>query len=84
MSADWEASARCREIGPEIFAPKKYDRESVADAKDICGSCPVWKQCRADALTAETGLPVTMRATVRGGLTPRERARLDKKQKEAA
>ncbi|MGK5730219.1 WhiB family transcriptional regulator [Streptomyces sp. URMC 124] len=84
MSAAWEASARCREIGPDLFEPSSYTKQDVAEAKKICARCPVRKPCLADALHREAGLPQQSRATVRGGLTPRERTALDPKRREAA
>ncbi|MEV8474884.1 WhiB family transcriptional regulator [Streptomyces sp. NPDC051173] len=87
MSAPaWETTALCRHRDPALFTPDLAAKHHVARAKAICTACPVRPQCLNAALAEERGLDHHFRATIRGGLTPRERTQLDRKnsQKEAA
>lgn len=85
MSVAWEEQGSCRQIGPALFEPPNYIKKDVAQAKAVCAKCPVRKPCLAAALDDEAGQPPRLRETVRGGLTPRERADLDhNRRKEAA
>lgn len=84
MNTDWEKHGICREIGPELFEPDDYSPPAVAEAKDACGRCMVQALCLDAAMREEAGQPRELRATVRGGLTPRERWQLDRQQREAA
>jgi hypothetical protein len=79
---DWRARAVCRGVDPELFFPAAeagtaaYDRQ-VADAKRVCGICPVRAQCLDWALTA---LPYG----VAGRLSADERAALRRFHRDAA
>ncbi len=78
-AGDWRQRAACREADPELFFPVGRLRErgqltlaghQAADAKVICGRCPVTASCLAFALEsrAEPG--------VWGGLDEDERREL--------
>jgi WhiB family redox-sensing transcriptional regulator len=45
----WHALAACRGKGPDIFFPDRG--ESSAEAKALCKSCPVQRQCLDVALS---------------------------------
>lgn len=64
QGGEWALSGACRDVDPELL----FSSGSVQTrAKRICRSCPVWRQCRTEALEnrIEFGLW--------GGLTERER-----------
>lgn len=52
-----------------------YDTNDSRAAKRLCAGCPVKDACLADAMADEEGLGPRSRYLVRGGLTPRGRAR---------
>lgn len=65
----WSAYAACGGMGATLFFANHMER-----AKAICARCPVSDDCLADALRVEPE-ENGMRHGVRGGMTPRERAR---------
>lgn len=66
----WEDYALCREMDPELWFPDEVGGKWQArDAKRICERCPVKRQCLA-------ATPVSDRYSVRGGLSPKQRAKL--------
>lgn len=67
-SADWMTRAVCRQVDPEIFFGEAGRWE--ADAKRICGRCPVRDQCLQDAQARNEEWGIW------GGLTPAERRAL--------
>lgn len=71
-SADdsWRDDAACLTADPDMFFPEPADHASAAAAVAVCQTCPVADACLQDAL--ETG----EQHGIRGGLTPRHRARL--------
>lgn len=76
---NWRQLAQCKDLlesAPEMFDeyfyPEFYQNQAVTRmAKRFCELCPVRLECLVDAQT--TG----ERDGIRGGLTPRERSRLD-------
>lgn len=51
--ADYRDRARCRNEDPELFYPLGEGRaftEQIAEAKEVCGACPVRAECLEDAL----------------------------------
>ena len=76
----WHADAACSGHDPKLWdvneglGPRTpQQREDERFAKAICKGCPVAIQCLEDALRYETGSH-QVRATIRGGLTPKQRA----------
>lgn len=72
---DWRNRAACVGHNPEtwtgeIYSNRDIDRAVIEEAKAICATCPVRKECLADALARKEAW------TIRGGLTPEERDRL--------
>jgi WhiB family transcriptional regulator, redox-sensing transcriptional regulator len=67
----WHARGLCHGIAAEdadeLFFPAHRDHEAIAEAKSICGRCPVKKDCFNHALDNE------IRHGVWGGLTEAER-----------
>ena len=66
----WMNKAACRNTDPELFAPAGWDGpalDQIAQAKTVCGGCPVAVECLAEALAAGDV------DTIRGGTTPAER-----------
>ena len=82
-TADWHTHAAC--IGHERTfdnadlelhtTSRKPTRDAIDDALAICGGCPVKTQCTNDALRIEKGTRSAERFSIRGGLTPTERAK---------
>lgn len=69
---DWTTSARCREIGSELFFPEGFG-PTYAEARRACGACPVRALCLDEAMRREGALAEEYRGGMWGGLTPRER-----------
>ncbi|MFF8447747.1 WhiB family transcriptional regulator [Streptomyces leeuwenhoekii] len=67
----WHARGVCHGMDPEdadaVFFPLPRDYEAIAEAKDLCGLCPVRRDCLNYAL--ENGL----KDGIWGGLTEAER-----------
>lgn len=85
----WWHEAACLGSPPDLWDPydedaPTYRRHLEKRAKDICNDeCPVKAECLSDALQYEAGNH-QVRATIRGGLSPRERASLARRKKRAA
>ena len=85
-TADWHTHAAC--IGHERTfdaadlelhtKSRKPTFDATHDALAICGGCPVRTQCTNDALRIEKGTRSSERFSIRGGLTPTERANTKK------
>ena len=72
---DWHNRAAC--IGHERTfdaADLELHTKSRKPTLAICGGCPVKTQCTTDALRIEKGTRSAERFSIRGGLTPTERA----------
>ena len=81
MTADWQAAGLC--LTPAytpLFTGEKpagmKRRKWIADAKDICGRCPVLETCRTWITGAEHGTTGAHHAGVVGGLNAKERAEI--------
>lgn len=74
-TTDWHTHAAC--IGHERTfddADLELHTKSRKPTLAICGGCPVKTQCTTDALRIEKGTRSAERFSIRGGLTPTERA----------
>lgn len=71
-ATDWLAAAACN-ADPEAMFPDNNEA-GIDKAKRVCGTCPVWRECLAEAL--RTG---DNEHGIRGGLKPVERRALAKK-----
>lgn len=77
-SRDWRLRATCRSVDPDLFFPvstpgsDRYAAE-VAEAKQVCGNCPVRARCLEVALGIEGKRD---RFGVAGGLDQDERTAL--------
>lgn len=80
----WANSAACASIDPELMYPHVGDARAYRAARAICAACPVLEDCLMDALAYERGKAKTDRHGVRAGLSPLERARLDRSSRRAA
>ncbi|SDW37847.1 WhiB family transcriptional regulator, redox-sensing transcriptional regulator [Amycolatopsis xylanica] len=70
---DWRENAACRDIDPELFFPVSElgpGARQVAQAKAVCGACPVRAKCLDYAL--DNGLT----SGIFGGTTEGERRNL--------
>ena len=50
---DWRLAAACRDLDPDLFFPIGTTGPSVsqiAEAKQVCGTCPVQKACLSWAI----------------------------------
>lgn len=67
-SEEWRLSARCAEIGGDLWFPE----ESCVgnDAKSICEGCPVQFEC------LETALENNEKFGIWGGLSPNQRKKI--------
>ncbi len=78
---DWAARAACAGLTHPWHDPWFPDTESRAgsnndlytEARLVCDTCPVWRDCRDDAMTQESGRSKRNRFGFRGGLTPTQR-----------
>jgi len=74
----------CDGVDREVFFPLDTDRRGVALAKSVCEGCPWAKECLEREMEFETS-GRAQRYGIYGGLTPRQRADLQRKRdKEAA
>jgi hypothetical protein len=73
----WQSDAACRAPGvdPEAFYPKNTV-DSIDAARAICVACPVRQECLVDCMRAEGGRSAKSRFGVFAGLSPRQRAAL--------
>lgn len=77
QGTDWHDRAECKQVDPEIFFPTLDDMKgqegaekgAYARAQEVCRRCPVWEECRQDALDNDE------RFGMWGGMTPRQRRR---------
>ncbi|GLZ34852.1 transcriptional regulator WhiB [Lentzea sp. NBRC 105346] len=69
----WMKSALCRETDPDAFYPDKGG--STVWAKRVCGNCPVRAECLEHALQHNE------KHGVWGGLTERQRRRLQERRR---
>ena len=53
---DWRHLAACKGMDPEMFFPIHAHRGSCNDAKAVCATCPVSKQCFEAGRTEHTGM----------------------------
>src|SRR5438309_241264 len=75
----WRDHAKCGALDPEdldrMFFPRSYvdpeGRRAVAEARQVCASCPVFSNCEADTEEREGDLAAVH--GVAAGLTPDER-----------
>ncbi|SDP10623.1 Transcription factor WhiB [Nakamurella panacisegetis] len=74
----WRNRAACATGDPERFAVNERDAEGVAEAKAVCGGCPVRAECLADALAIKDP------NLIAGGLTGTERVELILRRKRRA
>jgi WhiB family redox-sensing transcriptional regulator len=67
MDEAWDKKAKCTD-NPEVMFPNLTLKHQVDRAKAVCVGCPVKAECLADT-------PEWDEWSVRGGTTPRERAK---------
>lgn len=72
---EWMDRAACRYANPELFFPSCG--ENIGEAKRICATCPVRKQCLDHALRER------IEHGVWGGLSERSRRELRRKRRVA-
>jgi len=73
---EWMLRARCREFDPGTFFPS--DGSGVAEAQEICATCPVASEC------LEYALEYRIEHGVWGGASERERRRILRQRRRAA
>lgn len=75
----WSEDAACIGYPEDVFFPPqgKQSRHNVGLAQKVCAGCPVRVQCLTMALEAERD-GALRRHGVYGGLTPKQRAALDR------
>lgn len=75
---DWRQYAECADpcLDPDDWYPDAKDREGVAYARQVCGLCPVRRQCLRAVMDQEGA--DSARYGIWGGLTPKERAWLQR------
>lgn len=87
VPAGWTAKAKCIPAKPnpkvkDFIAVDKAVGLKETEAAARCAGCPVIEQCLSEAMEEESGLSAGYRYTVRGGLSPKERADLATAQRE--
>lgn len=70
-SLAWAKRAACTDLPLDLFFSEAEG--TVAEAKRICGPCPVREKCLTEGMNAE---PAGSRYGIFGGLTPDERTAL--------
>ncbi|MGW0984325.1 WhiB family transcriptional regulator [Streptomyces xiamenensis] len=75
-SHGWETDALCAQVGGDEWFPESS--QGVTEAIAICRRCPAITACLAAAMEEEVGLGPAHRHGIRGGLTRRQRASLDR------
>src|SRR5579875_3325794 len=69
---NWRASGACLTADPDLFFPIAAagpGEQQIAQAKDVCASCPVQRQCLEFALSHDQVYGIW------GGTTPEDRQR---------
>lgn len=66
----WRPWAACADQDTDLFFPAAGASRSARRAREVCGSCPVQRQCLAYALEAD------VRHGIWGGTTGEERRRI--------
>ena len=81
MTAHWTTRAACigADIDVDFFPGDNHSRHAYARAKRVCHECPVTIHCLRLALYLEDGLAETSRWGMWAGLTPQQRALLDRR-----
>ena len=70
VDTSWMDEAACKDEPTELFFfDERIERKRVAEAKAICGRCPVWKKCLDYAIETPIDFGIW------GGSTSRERER---------
>lgn len=73
----WVAEAACASVDPQLFTPEDTDAlAAYRHARLICATCPVQRQC------LETALANNERYGMWGGLTPSERQKLQRPERD--
>ena len=70
LSDAWSTRAACLDYPPDVFFPDKPGPGNTAEARQVCGGCPVQVECLADALARGENYGVW------GGLTEDQRKEL--------
>jgi len=73
--ASWRLDAACRDKNPEVFFPKQTNPMGHVEARKICTTCPVIKECQGEW---ETMPPAMQRHGVWWGTTDRDRRAMRK------
>jgi WhiB family redox-sensing transcriptional regulator len=78
-AAGWRVEAACRPLDSAIFFPDRtaYRNDAVAGAKAVCRRCPVREECLEAAMDGGEKIGIW------GGLTPLERANLQRRKRRA-
>lgn len=63
----WLHQAGCRGTDPETFFPDRWNAEALRPVREICGACPVARECLAYAIE------FNLEFGIYGGLTPSAR-----------
>lgn len=71
---NWKERGACRGMDPDLFFPA--DGQMTPEAREACGRCPVRKECLEFGLYEHYG--------IWGGLTLRDRQRIQKARRKAA
>ena len=79
---DWRDQAACAGTYPEAWFVETGDYPSGLFR--ICAACPVREECLESALAEEGDIRGAGRFGIRGGHTPRERARIARQRRKEA
>ncbi|WP_199552292.1 WhiB family transcriptional regulator [Streptomyces sp. N35] len=72
---DWRAGAVCASCDPDLWFPVESATSAsmAAEARRLCGTCPVARACLIEAMTAEGSSGAASRYGIRAGLTGEQR-----------
>ena len=76
--AEWMQWSACKDLDPKIFFPESNYKNNYVKAKAVCAECIVYKDCMRFALVNSIDHGVW------GGLSPLERIRKRRSDKNAA
>jgi WhiB family redox-sensing transcriptional regulator len=79
VKSDWRTDAACQPFDSELFFPDRsaYRNNEIARAKAVCRGCPVREECLKAAMDGREKVGIW------GGLTPEERAKLQRRNRRA-
>ncbi|MCX4575658.1 WhiB family transcriptional regulator [Streptomyces sp. NBC_01571] len=77
MEREWELSAACRDVDPNVF----FKKDSLSLARRTCRACPVQEECLDAVLARESHVAKTQREGIFAALTGAQRWEVERQRK---